>query len=419
MKFHSIRIQNYKSINDITLYLSDVNLLIGPNNSGKSNILSALKLFSDYVHFICYGHFPVDSDINKEVSINKMQKSKVVFDTDSIYFTKFSLVFIDEDSLDSNYYILHISLLNPSDSDFSKLFCISNDSKVDLSNWRATLDKSEYLEVDGFNTDNYKNSFERRPSKLFFQREVQVYDKFKHHLGDAIQEYAISLTAEFSFSSFYSIQVEKLKAPARLKANEELVLPDGSNLVSFIDSMRDTKPKVIREIEKDLFRFTNEFNGIRLLNVTRTGSSSTFKKLGLADKDDNTFWSDQLSEGVLYFLALLAIIHQPNPPHLLMLEEPEKGIHPRRIKEIIELIFQIAKDKGIRIILTTHSTYVVDQFTEFPEGVHIVDKIDKSTQVKNLKRDFIDKEEGREDKIDYLSSLGEHWAIGFLGGVPE
>ena len=419
MKFHSIRIQNYKSINDITLYLSDVNLLIGPNNSGKSNILGALKLFSDYVYFISYGHFPIDSDINREVSINKMQKSKVIFDTDSIFFTKFSLVFLDENSPDSNYYILHISLLNPGDSDFSKLFCISNDCKVDLSNWRNTLDKSKYLEVDGFNTDSYKNSFKRKPSKLFFQKEVQVYNKFKHHLDDAIQEYAIFLTTEFSSSSIYSIQVEKLKTPARLTAIEELILPDGSNLVSFIDSMMGTERGVFQEIEKDLFRFTKEFKIINIRNVTKTGDSFTVKKLELADKNNNKYTSDQLSEGVLYFLALLAIIHQPNPPHLLMLEEPEKGIHPRRIKEIIELIFQIAKDKGIRIILTTHSTYVVDQFTEFPEGVHIVDKIDKSTQVKNLKRDFLDKEEGREDKIDYLSSLGEHWSIGFLGGVPE
>ena len=301
-----------------------------------------------------------------------------------------------------------------------QLFRIADESKVELSNWRDTLDKSEYLEVDGFNIDNQKKFFSRTPSQLFTQRDVQTYNRFNHNYAGMIQNFASSLAGEFSDSSIYSIQVEKLKAPARLTANEESVLSDGSNLVSFIDSMRDTNPKIIREIEKDLFRFTKEFESIRLIKVTGDSTTeATFKKLGLADKEDNTFWSDQLSEGVLYFLALLAIIHQPNPPHLLMLEEPEKGIHPRRIKEIIELIFQIAKDKGIRIILTTHSTYVVDQFTEFPEGVHIVDKIDKSTQVKNLKRDFLDKEEGREDKIDYLSSLGEHWAIGFLGGVPE
>lgn len=414
MKFHSIRIQNYKSINDITLYLSDVNLLIGPNNSGKSNILGALKLFSDYVYYLHYKDFPADSDFNKRISFVKDKKSGVVFESD---FTKFTLIFF-VDTLDFNYYTLHISMKDTKNID--QLFRIADESKVELSNWRDTLDKSEYLEVDGFNIDNQKKFFSRTPSQLFTQRDVQTYNRFNHNYAGMIQNFASSLAGEFSDSSIYSIQVEKLKAPARLTANEESVLSDGSNLVSFIDSMRDTNPKIIREIEKDLFRFTKEFESIRLIKVTGDSTTeATFKKLGLADKEDNTFWSDQLSEGVLYFLALLAIIHQPNPPHLLMLEEPEKGIHPRRIKEIIELIFQIAKDKGIRIILTTHSTYVVDQFTEFPEGVHIVDKIDKSTQVKNLKRDFIDKEEGREDKIDYLSSLGEHWAIGFLGGVPE
>ncbi len=417
MKFHSIRIQNYKSINDITLYLSDVNLLIGQNNSGKSNILGALKLFSDYVYFLNYNEFPSGSDFEKSYSLSQT-KNGIFFVSSSL---QFSVTFIDDDL---TYYLLR-TRVGQWNVDFrryniSQLFSISKPKKeIQFADLNSMLESLEYIEVDGYEIEKKKEMFNSKQS-ILFRKNVLVYNLFTDDITGSIQAFEYYLADAFSSSSIYSIQVEKLKAPARLQANEESVLPDGSNLVSFIDSMRDTNPKIIREIEKDLFRFTKEFESIRLIKVTGDSTTeATFKKLGLADKDDNTFWSDQLSEGVLYFLALLAIIHQPNPPHLLMLEEPEKGIHPRRIKEIIELIFQIAKDKGIRIILTTHSTYVVDQFTEFPEGVHIVDKIDKSTQVKNLKRDFLDKEEGREDKIDYLSSLGEHWAIGFLGGVPE
>lgn len=414
MKFHSIRIQNYKSIKDITLYLSDVNLLIGPNNSGKSNILSALKLFSDYVHYLNNNEYPNDSEFKKGLYFNEEKANY------SFYAIIFNITYIYENLFFSICIRISPNLEdNKKEHLISRLFYISEFIiENPISNMQSLLEKSEFLEVDGFYIEEIKKVFTLQRSYIFKQK-VETYKRHGIDSGNLIQTFSFLLSKSISSSSIYSIQVEKLKSPAWLKANEESVLPDGSNLVSFIDSMRDTKPKIIQEIENDLYRFTKEFNSIRLLNVTPSGGSTTLKKLGLADKDDNTFWSDQLSEGVLYFLALLAIIHQPNPPHLLMLEEPEKGIHPRRIKEIIELIFYLAKEKGIRVILTTHSTYVVDEFEEVPEGVHIIDKIDKVTQVKNLKLDFIDKEADREDKIDYLSGLGEHWAIGFLGGVPD
>ena len=413
MKFHSIRIQNYKSINDITLYLSNVNLLIGPNNSGKSNILSALKLFSDYVYFLRTKTYPSQSEFEKGINFLKGENEDGEFRR-SIFF---SARFLKNDL---NYYILNIYIdpdLDNNRFDIRQSFLINKSAEAESLNFREMLEKSMYVELDSFSTENYQALFSFKPSKLF-EKNVSVYDGSSQNARHII-DFRNTLLSSFSDSLIYNIQIEKLKYPGGLIANENSILPDASNLVSFFDSMIGTKRNVIREIETDLFRFTKEFESIQLDNVTPFGNSTTIKKLGLADKDDNTFWSDQLSEGVLYFLALLAIIHQPNPPHLLMLEEPEKGIHPRRIKEIIELIFYLAKEKGIRVILTTHSTYVVDEFEEVPEGVHIIDKIDKTTQVKNLKLDFIDKEADREDKIDYLSGLGEHWAIGFLGGVPD
>ena len=75
------------------------------------------------------------------------------------------------------------------------------------------------------------------------------------------------------------------------------------------------------------------------------------------DKDDNGYWADEVSEGILYFLALLCIINQPNPPKLLLLEEPEKGIHPRRIREVMNFIFRLVAEKDIQVIMTTHSPH--------------------------------------------------------------
>ncbi|RZM11875.1 MAG: ATP-binding protein, partial [Pedobacter sp.] len=143
------------------------------------------------------------------------------------------------------------------------------------------------------------------------------------------------------------------------------------------------------------------------------------------DEEENGYWAEEVSEGVLYFLSLLCIIHQPNPPKLLLLEEPEKGIHPRRIREVMDFIFRLAEEKGVQIILTTHNEHVLDEFTTRPEAVFVFEKDDEgATHVKNLLHDIIEPSHQKSIKnetsqIDFTSNLGENWMYGLLGGVPE
>jgi predicted ATPase len=117
-------------------------------------------------------------------------------------------------------------------------------------------------------------------------------------------------------------------------------------------------------------------------------------------------------------------VHQPNPPKVLLLEEPEKGIHPRRIREVMNFIFQLAEQKDIQVILTSHSEHVLEDFATTPEAVFIFDKDEEgATFVKNLKKDIIEpshkksKKEGIEP-IDFTSNIGENWFMGLMGGVP-
>ncbi|MCY7352978.1 MAG: AAA family ATPase, partial [Cytophagaceae bacterium] len=130
-------------------------------------------------------------------------------------------------------------------------------------------------------------------------------------------------------------------------------------------------------------------------------------------------------EGTLCFLALLCIIHQPSPPKLLLIEEPERGIHPRRIREVMNFIFRLAEEKDdVQIILTTHNEHVLNDFATIPEAVFVFDKNeDGATEIQNLKRDIIDPshEKSRElgiEEVDFTSNLGESWIYGLLGGVP-
>ncbi|GAB3798670.1 hypothetical protein GCM10028819_20290 [Spirosoma humi] len=230
----------------------------------------------------------------------------------------------------------------------------------------------------------------------------------------------------------YKPDPNKLDKPAPVGRGDDSVTADASNLIAFFDRIRDEYPTTFAQIKADLAKCVPEFTEINFQNVESTPElvkqfgDKTFKRIGLTNgKQKTIYWADELSEGTLYFVALLCIINQPNPPKLLLLEEPEKGIHPRRIVEVIQFIFRLAEEKDVQVIMTTHSPIVVDMFKDMPESVFIFDKDDEgATHVKNLQHDVIEPEiiKSKELGIEpphYTDSLGDAWTVGFLGGVPK
>ncbi|GAB4037335.1 AAA family ATPase [Spirosoma jeollabukense] len=359
-----VSIQNFKSLKDVTLDLQKVNLLIGPNNSGKTNFLKALELIGP-------DRKGKKHDVN-QINFEKKFQNKI-----------------------------NIELLWPSDNeDF--------DSRV----IKFFFDVGELNDVRGY----YKNSL----------------------LGDVIlgqsPKFPISLS-DLEKVKIYKPDPNKLTQPGPVGTGEEVVSSDASNLVGFLDLMLSKyRRTAFYQIETDLHKCVSEFVEIKLDDAARTDEliklhgrkDYSFKRIGLKNgKQDVTYWADELSEGTLYFLALLCIINQPNPPKLLLLEEPEKGIHPRRIHEVIQFIFALAEDKGVQVIMTTHSPTVVDMFKDMPNSVFIFDKDDEgATHVKNLQTDIIEPETEESKRLGiepphYTSSLGNAWTVGFLGGVPK
>ncbi len=231
----------------------------------------------------------------------------------------------------------------------------------------------------------------------------------------------------------YKPDPNKLTNPGIVGAGEETVNADASNLVGFLDLMLGKyRRSVFNRTEADLHTCIPEFDEINLEDAPPTEElkkqfgDKSFKRIGLTNsKQGITYWADELSEGTLYFLALLCIINQPNPPKLLLLEEPEKGIHPRRIWEVMKFIFQLADEKDVQVILTTHNEHVINAFSSIPEAIFVFDKDEDTgaTTVRNLQKDIIEPsdekmEELGLDKIDFTSNLGESWMYGMIGGVP-
>lgn len=363
-----VSIQNFKSLKDVTLDLQKVNLLIGPNNSGKTNFLKALAKCDSIIR-------------GDNISINDMFRKE-----------------------QSKYLSL-----------------------------RLIFNRKPSKEIQG----TYTHLIYRYLQKEFNQSKYEIYYGVSDNIDSEIVHMEFPPIRDrmyefFDIGKIYKPDPNKLDKPGPVGRGDSSVSADVSNLIAFFDRIRDEYPASFAQIKADLARCVPEFTEINFQNVESTEElvkqfgDKTFKRIGLTDGRQKTiYWADELSEGTLYFIALLCIINQPNPPKLLLLEEPEKGIHPRRIYEIIQFILGLVDDKDIQVIMTTHSPVVVDMFKDMPESVFIFDKDEEgATHVKNLQKDIIEPETAESEKLGYdppryLDGLGEAWTVGFLGGVPR
>jgi predicted ATPase len=88
------------------------------------------------------------------------------------------------------------------------------------------------------------------------------------------------------------------------------------------------------------------------------------RRLDLKLGDDFSIPADLASAGVRLLLFFVALTYHPSPPKLILLEEPENGIHPRRLKDVVKLLRDITKGAHsghkAQVILTTHSPYLLD-----------------------------------------------------------
>ncbi len=123
--------------------------------------------------------------------------------------------------------------------------------------------------------------------------------------------------------------------------------------------------------------------------------------------------ASQVSDGMLLVLAYLAVLYLPQPPRVLLVEEPENGIHPKRLQDVLSILRDLVTEQSqCQVILTTHSPYVVDLFQ--PEEVTLCQKTkDGSVAVRRLSES-----QAVREQLD-IFTLGEIWtAEGDEGLIP-
>jgi predicted ATPase len=168
--------------------------------------------------------------------------------------------------------------------------------------------------------------------------------------------------------------------------SEKIPLKGDSILSSSASNLEKVLKRILldeikrEEIKEWLDLFIPGFENIEIVSSELSGTDT----LVMSEKGiKKPFTKDLLSDGTYNILALLTAVYQSDEPQFLCIEEPENGLHPKVIKELVHLFRDACKEKGHYIWLNTHSQTLVAELQ--PEEIILVNKKKGETITKQLK----------------------------------
>jgi predicted ATPase len=190
---------------------------------------------------------------------------------------------------------------------------------------------------------------------------------------------------------------------------------NAGNLAAVLARRRTDAPAAFSHLEQDFVRILPEFVGLDF----RDAGAEGVELLARRRHGTALLPAGDLSQGTLYLLAMLTLAHDPAPPGVICLEEVDRGVHPRMLREVRDalylLSYPLAGDKArpaVQVLATTHSPYLLDLYRDHPEEVVLANKLGNAATFERLAE--------RPDILELMkeTNLGDLWYSGILGGVP-
>ncbi len=204
-------------------------------------------------------------------------------------------------------------------------------------------------------------------------------------------------------------------AAAEVVQSEPRVHDDGAGTAQVLDSLKNgDREDLFDRVQEAFVSYVPEVEKLSLRTVEDGKKQIQVREKGL----NELLPANELSEGTRIILCLLTILHQEKPPPIILLEDIDRGLHPRIFEYMVPIMRDIAEKNGINILATTHNPYLVDCFQDDKEAVIIVEKKDGASTLTTLADKL------KNGGIDYDSvdpedmPLGNLWFSGHVGGVP-
>lgn len=197
-------------------------------------------------------------------------------------------------------------------------------------------------------------------------------------------------------------------APAKQSADlddNRYLRADAANLAPYLYWLQERHPVEFRHVEEHV-RLVAPFFDRFVLAPSRLNEKKI--KLEWRQKGSDAYFDGySLSDGTLRFICLATLLLQPTPPALILLDEPELGLHPYAIRILAELLD--AASQGAQVLLATQSVTLMNQFA--PADVLVAENLGGQTSFRRL-------DEAALARWLAEFSLGELWEKNVLGGRP-
>ena len=367
-KLNSITIRGYRSIKDATLELRPLNVLIGANGAGKSNLISFFKMMNEMMaerlqqHVASTGH--ATSNLHFGPKVTPQLEAELTFETDTA---------------DVDTYTM-------------RLFHVAGDSLIfaqeSLSFLSPGYDEPRIEELG----PGHKETLIGRavgagnPTAKVFQYLLNHCRVFHFHdtgPTSRIQNYCYV-------------------------GDNRWLMPDAGNLAAILFWLRTENPAAYARILATIRQVAPFFDDF---DLEPNGSGEKYIILNWRHRgSDLLFGPHQLSDGTLRAMCLISLLMQPanRLPLLIIIDEPELGLHPYVLHILASLCRSASRH--VQILISTQSSAFVNHFD--PEDIVVVEHDGGSSRFERP-----DVESLKAWLEDY--SLGEIWEKNIMGGGPH
>ncbi len=374
-----------------------LNVLIGPNGAGKSSLLQAIDFLRAFFHSSVEVYLRDRGWTYRDIPNLRQSTQKIRWEMEAH-------LDADGEGLGAGKYSYCVELKPRRHLAIGQevlTYCRAGDQKAVELIWRdgrqCRLLNREHEEVESYNLvgvpASVMASWDTRAER---NRYPEAF-----HFREWVER----------FRSYLIWDPKILRSPDRGSYDE--LGPSGEHLAVVLGRLKERNPDAFKKLIRRVRRL---FPTVSDITLSRGKYGWCTLRLHEGDGDSVSFNSQQMSDGVLRLLAVTSLLYLDSIPTVLTFEEPENGVHPQILREVVQILRELTQRKPpnrCQVFFTTHSPYVLDEFLDHPEEVYCVERSAPRAGAQVLRLS-----ENRHLKIArdaFDKSLGEAWVSGLIG----
>jgi predicted ATPase len=352
-----IEVEGFTSIRFAAVSLGRLNVLVGANGAGKSNFIHALAMLGRIV----------DSELNLFVGMNGGAAAL----------------------LNSAGSATRIRLDASPNSYEASLVHAANDELI--------FDDERIFYHGHGQLDRWQHSIGRG------HRETGLHDVVDTGPGLSVASHMIDLLRGCRVFHFHDTSADAPVKRHVSTADNVALRDDAGNLAAVLYSLQDVEPATYRRIVGAIRQVAPFFRDF----VLRPEKNDLIRLRWREADSDAVFSANQMSDGTLRFVCLATLLLRPSLPALVVLDEPELGLHPSAIVQLAGLLRQASAHS--QVLIATQSVTLMNQFDI--DDLIVVERRKGASRFSRPDRDRLS---------EWLAhySLGDLWEKNLIGGRP-